>query len=146
MFSQYLWLIPALLLIYTASAEPAFAQSAAGQQVLFAEQVKQNIQRLGVGQEARVRVKLNDRTVLGGYVSQVGADSFTLIERKTNATVTVPYAQVKQISGGNRSTGIHFSIPGPKLTGAPPKLLKGVAIGVGFGFGILSFVRLVTSF
>ena len=40
MLSQYLSLIFALLLIYTASAEPAFAQSAAGQQARLTEQVK----------------------------------------------------------------------------------------------------------
>src|SRR5215212_6583125 len=101
MLRQYLSLILAVLLIYPVSAETVFAQSPAGQQASIAEQVKQNVQRLGVGQEAQVRVKLQDGTELVVYVSQAGADSFTLIERRTNAPTTVEYTQVRRISGGN---------------------------------------------
>lgn len=142
MVSQYLLLILVVLLIYTASAEPAFAQSAAGQKAVFAEQVKQNIQRLGVGQEAHVGVRLRGGKMLLGYVSQVGADSFTLIERKTNALVTVQYAEVKQIAGLNRVMGIHFDIPESKTV----KLRRSIAKGVGIGLGILSMVGLITAF
>ena len=140
MLRRYLSLILVVLLIYTASAETVFAQSAAGPQASFAEQVKQNIQRLGVGREARVRVKLHDGTVLAGYVSQTGADSFTLIERRTNAPTTVPYAQVKQISGGNRSTGIHFSIPEPQPREVPKWLKTAVPVGI-LAFLVIYFVR-----
>jgi hypothetical protein len=143
MLSQYLPLILAVLLIYTVSAEPVFAQSAAGQQARLAEQVKQNIQRLGVGQEARVRVKLHDRTVLVGYVSQVEADSFTLIDLRIGAPTTVPYAQVRQISGGNLSTKFSFSIPEPKEA---PKWIKGAAKGATIGLGIVMMAILMSAF
>jgi uncharacterized protein (DUF58 family) len=142
MVSQYLLLILVVLLIYTASAAPALAQTVAGQQATFTEQVKQNIQRLGVGQEARVRVKLNNGTVLVGYVSQAGADSFTLIERRTNAPTTIQYAQVRQISGGNRSTGVYFS-PEPKEA---PKWLKGVAKGATVALGVVGMAILMSAF
>jgi hypothetical protein len=140
MLRQYLSIILAVLLIYTTSAEPAFAQSAMGQQASFVEQVEQNIQRLGVGQEARVRVKLHDGTVLAGYVSQAGADSFTLIERRTNAPTTVQYTQVKQISGGNRAAGIHFTIPEPQRRRAPKWLENVAAVGI-LAFLVIYFVR-----
>lgn len=140
MLRQYLSIILVVLLIYTASAKPVFAQSAAGPQSGFAEQVKQNIQRLGVGQEARVRVELQDRRVLGGYVSQVGADSFTLIERRANAPATVPYVQVRRISGGNRATGIHFSIPEPQLREAPKWLKTAVPVGI-LAFMVIYWIR-----
>ncbi|MDQ3817231.1 MAG: hypothetical protein M3362_06025 [Acidobacteriota bacterium] len=140
MLRQYLSIILVVSLIYTASAEPAFAQSAVGQQASFAKQVKQNIQWLGVGQEARIRVKLHDGTVLAGYVSQAGADSFTLIERRTNAPTTVSYAQVKQISGGNRATGIHFSIPEPQTREVPKWLKTVVPVGI-LAFLVIYFVH-----
>ena len=145
MLSQYLSLVIAVLLIFAAGTEPAFAQSAAGKDDRLAEEVKQNIPRLGLGPEARVRVKLHDKRVLVGYVSQVGADSLTLIDLRTGAQTTVPYTEVKQVSGGNRSTGIHFSIPEPKPKEAP-RWLKGVAKGVTIGFGVVLMARLMSSF
>jgi hypothetical protein len=140
MLSQYLSLILVVLLIYPVSAETAFAQSTAKQQASIAEQVKQNVQRLGVGQEAQVRVKLQDGTELVGYVSQAGADSFTLIERRTNAPTTVSYAQVRRISGGNRATGIHFSIPEPQRREAPRWLKTVVPVGI-LAFLVIYFIR-----
>jgi hypothetical protein len=140
MLRQYLSIILVVLLIYTASAEPAFARPAAGQQASFAEQVKQNIQRLGVGHEASVRVKLQDGTTLVGYVSQTGADSFTLIERRTNAPVIVSYAQARRVSGGNRATGIHFSIPEPQRREAPKWLKTVVPVGI-LACMVIYFVR-----
>ena len=145
MLNQYLSLILAVLLIFTACTAPAFAQSAAGKGAQLAEEVERNIPRLGLGPEARVRVKLYDKRVLVGYVSQVGADSFTLVDLRTGAQATVPYTEVKQVSGGNRSTGIHFSVPEPERKEAP-KWLKGVAKGATIGLGLVMMVRLMSSF
>ena len=145
MLSQYLSLILAVLLILTTTTEPAFAQPAAGTDDRLAEEVGQNIPRLGLGPEARVRVKLHDRRVLVGYVSQVGADSFTLVDLRTGAQTTVPYTEVKQVSGGNRSTGIHFMLPEPEPKEAS-KWLKGVAKGATIGLGVVMMVRLMSSF
>ena len=141
MLSQYLSLILVVLLIYP-SARTVFAQSAA-QQDTIAEQVKQNVQRLGLGQDAQARVKLHDGTELAGYVSQARADSFTLIDRRTKAPATVEYTQVRRISGGNRSTGSYFSIPEPqpkKVPKAPKWLRTAVAVGILAGLTIY-FVR-----
>ncbi len=138
--SQYLSLILVVLLIYPMSAETVFAQSAAGQQASIAEQVKQNVRRLDVGQEAQVRVKLHDGTELGGYVSQAGADSFTLIERRTKAPTTVEYTQVRRISGANRSTGGHFSIPEPQPKKVPKWLKAAVPVGI-LACLVIYFVR-----
>lgn len=145
MLSRYLSLILTVLLIYTAGAEPAFAQSAAGDDARLAEEVKQNLPRLGLGREARVRVKLRDKRILVGYVSQVGADSFTLIDERTGAPAAVPYTRVQRISGGNRSTGIYFSIPEPEPKEAP-KWLKGVAKGATIGLGVGMLVLLMSAF
>ena len=145
MLSQYRSPVLAVLLIFTTSAEPAFAQSAAGKDDRLAEEVKQNIPRLGLGPEARIRIKLHDKRILVGYVSQVGADSFTLIDLRTGAQTAVPYTEVKQISGGNRPTGIHFSIPEPKPKEAP-KWLKGVGKGATIVLGVVMMARLMSAF
>ena len=145
MLRQSLSLILAVLLISTASALPAFAQTAVGKDARLAEEVKQNIPRLGLGPEAQARVMLRDKRILVGYVSQAGADSFTLIDEKTSAPTDIPYTQVKRISGVNRSTGIHFSLPQPAPKEVPQWLKvvgKGVKIGVGTAMMVLLMSRL----
>jgi hypothetical protein len=59
---------------------------------------------VGVGRDARVEIKLRDHTKLKGYVGEAAEDSFTLIDAKTSAPRTIPYADVEQLkkpgSGG----------------------------------------------
>jgi hypothetical protein len=55
------------------------------------------VQKLGVGRDARVEVKLRDKTKLKGYISAAEQDSFTLIDSKTGSTQTVSYVEVDQV-------------------------------------------------
>lgn len=55
------------------------------------------VQKLGVGRDARVEVKLRDNIRLKGYISQAGEDSFTVIDSKTGTSQTVAYADVTQV-------------------------------------------------
>ena len=61
------------------------------------EQVRAQVAQIGVGEKARVEIKLRDNTKLKGYVSTAGADSFTVTEAKTGAQKTVAYADVAQV-------------------------------------------------
>ncbi|MFN2500351.1 MAG: hypothetical protein ABR557_14825, partial [Pyrinomonadaceae bacterium] len=65
---------------------------------------------------------------------------FTLIERRTKAPTIVSYAQVRQISGGNRSTGIYFGIPKPQPREVPKWLKTVVPVGI-LAFLVIHFVR-----
>jgi hypothetical protein len=71
-----------------------------------AEKARAKIQKMGAGQDARVEVRLRDNTRLKGYISAVGEDSFTVADRKTSASQTVAYADVKEVKkpGGGLST------------------------------------------
>lgn len=70
-----------------------------------AERVKAGIARLGVGEGARVQVKLRDKRKLKGYVSEANAESFTVVDAKTGAATQVAYPQVKTVKGNNLSEG-----------------------------------------
>jgi hypothetical protein len=61
------------------------------------EQARAKVASLGVGERARVEVKLRDDTKLKGYVSAAGADSFTVTDAKTGAARNVAYADVAQV-------------------------------------------------
>ena len=64
------------------------------------------VQKIGIGRDARVEVRLRDNTKVKGYVSAAEKDSFTVTDSKTGATQTVSYAEVTRVRkpGGGLST------------------------------------------
>jgi hypothetical protein len=111
------------LLINMCSASPVYAGSKEEKQARFAEQVKEGVLKFGTGTDARVEVKLRDKTKLKGYVSQAGAESFIVVDAKMGVATTVAYPQVKQIKGNNLSTGGRIAL----AVGLAVALLIGVA-------------------
>jgi preprotein translocase subunit SecF len=110
MFKKVLsWVLIGFLLSVT-GASSAYAGSKEEKEVRFAEKVKEGISKLGTGAEARIEVKLRDKTKLKGYVSEAGEDSFVIVDEKTGATSTVTYPQVKQVKGNNLSKGAKIAI------------------------------------
>jgi hypothetical protein len=88
----------------------AYAGSKEEKETRLAEKVKEGIRKLGTGAEARIEVKLRDKTKLKGYVSEAGEDSFAIVDERTGATSTVTYSQVKQVQGKNLSTAAKIAI------------------------------------
>jgi hypothetical protein len=68
-----------------------------------AEKALATVQKLGLGRDARVEVRLRDNTKLKGYISASDDDSFTVTNLKTGATQDVAYSEtldVKKSGGG----------------------------------------------
>ena len=89
--------------------ETAHAQTSRGAELAAKSRAK--VARIGVGQTAKVEVKLRDESRIKGYVSELQQDSFTVVERDTGGTRNIAYAdalEVKRSSGGlsTRSWGI----------------------------------------
>jgi hypothetical protein len=74
-----------------AGAPTVVAKSKAEKAAEQAAKVKVGIAKLGVGEAARVTVRLRDKTKLSGYVSRIGEDSFAVTDLKTGATTEVAY-------------------------------------------------------
>ena len=100
-------LLSALLL--QAAAAPAFAGTTAKKDAERAEKVRTQFAKLGAGRDAVVSVELKDKTKVEGYLSEAGADSFTVTNREGKAT-TVPYQDVKKAHGNNFSTGAKIAV------------------------------------
>ena len=110
MFKQLLSLSLVALLINLAAVMPAHAASKEEKQARFAEKVKASVLKLGTGEAARVKIKLQDKTKLAGYISAADGEGFTVIDKKTGIATTVVYAQVKSVEGHNLSTGAKIAI------------------------------------
>lgn len=117
MFRKILSVALAGLIIQLACAHPAFATNSK-KDIERAEKVRAGIMKLGTGTDARVKIKLHDKTKLEGYISEAREDGFTVMDTKTGAATDVAYPQVKQVKGNNLSKG------------------EKIAIGVGIGVGV----------
>ena len=107
MFKRYFTLILTVLVFNLFLGTSAFANT---KEDKFAAKIKTNITKLGTGKEARVEVKLRDKTKLKGYVGQINENSFTVVNEKTGAATEVPYSNAKQVKGKNLSTGVKIVI------------------------------------
>ena len=122
MFKKIFAMILLCLLWQMYGVKPDFAKTREEKQAQLTQKVRLGISKLGVGQDARVEVKLHDRTKLIGYISEVKDESFTITDPKTSTTTTVSYDDVTQVKGHSLSTGAK------------------IAIGVGIGVAIVVIV------
>lgn len=110
MFKKILSVVLVGFLLSVAGARVAYAGTREEKQTRFAEKLKEGIAKLGTGEDARIEVKLRNKTKLKGYVSEAGSDSFVIVNKKTNATSTVTYAQVAQVKGNNLSRPVEIAL------------------------------------
>jgi hypothetical protein len=109
MFKKLLPVAIGLLLVH-ALVPPVYAKADTDKQLKLIERVKEGVARLGTGQDARIWVKLRDKTKRSGYVSEIGEHSFTITDLKTGAATIVAYPAVAQVKGNNISTGAKVAI------------------------------------
>ena len=103
-------LLAGLLFQTTCVAATASARARGDEDAKLAQKVKASVYELGTGPEARIKVKLRDKTTLEGYVDSIAQDSFVVADPKTGTTTTVAYSEVKQVKGSNFSTGAKIGI------------------------------------
>ena len=127
MFKKLLSLSLVALLINLGAMTPAYAASKEEKQARFTEKVKASVLKLGTGEAVRVKIKLQDKTKVAGYISAVDGDGFTVIDPKTGIATTIAYPQVKSVQGNNLSTGAK------------------IAIGVGIAAGIIFLILWFTT-
>ena len=99
-----------VFLIGSPSMMPVRAQSSAEKQGEELSKIRSNVAKRGVGPKAKVKVVLLDGTKLQGYVSEAGAETFTVTETKTGGNVVVKYGQVKEVKGKGLSRGAKIGL------------------------------------
>lgn len=98
-----------VLLINLAVMPSAFANNNPEKDAKFAEKVKAEIAKLGVGTDSKVKIKLKDGTKLKGYVSEINDSGFVVTDKDGKSTA-VPYPNAKQVSGHNTKIGVVIAI------------------------------------
>lgn len=106
MLKKLLALLIIGLVFNLATAQATFAGT---KEEKFAAKVKSNIIKIGTGPEAKIEVKLKDKTKLKGYVSEANEEQFVIVDA-AGQKVPVAYSQVKQAKGNNLSQGVVFAI------------------------------------
>ena len=94
-----------------------------------AEKVKMEIQKRGVSEKSRVKIRLRDKTEVKGYISQIDATSFQVIDKKTGNISAINYETVDRVSGGGLSRGAKIAI----------------GVGVGVAVAATAFALVVAS-
>lgn len=122
MFKKILTIALAGFLTQAVCVQPVSAASKEQKQAQRVEKVRAGIEKLGVGTDARVAIKLRDHAKLAGYISETKADSFVVTDLKSRAATTVAYSDVTQVKGHNLGTGAK------------------IAIGIGIGVGLTILV------
>lgn len=110
MYRKLVALFLVAVVINLAGVRLAYADSKEEKQVRFAEKIKANVLKLGTGESTRVKVKLRDQSKLEGFISDAGAETFTVTNRTTGVATVVAYPQVKSVQGNNLSTGAKIAI------------------------------------
>jgi hypothetical protein len=110
MFRKLVTVLLVVTVLNLAGVRLAYAESKEEKQARFAEKIKANVLKLGIGESTRVKVKLRDQTKLEGYISEVNAETFTITNKKTGVVTTLAYPQVKSVQGNNLSTGAKIAI------------------------------------
>jgi small nuclear ribonucleoprotein (snRNP)-like protein len=89
--------------------------------------IRTQLMKLGVGEQAKIEIKLKNGSKLRGYIQEVKENDFTVIDEATNSSVTVPYPQVQKAKGHNLNAGTKILIVVGIL------ILVGVLVGVEAG-------------
>ena len=126
MFRKVISLTFVCLLLH-ATGVVAFAGTTAEKELRRVEKLKAGIVSLGIGKDARIKVRLQDKSKLSGYLAQVNDSCFTVSDLNTGVNTVVAYPSVTQVQGHNLSTGVK------------------IAIGVGIALLVVGIVILIAS-
>ena len=87
----------------------AFTQVTQTQKASQATKVKAEVQRRGIGEKSRVKVRLRNKEVKG-YISKIEDASFDVTDKNTGQVATIPYADVERVQGAGLSKGAKIGL------------------------------------
>jgi len=99
-----------LLVVVLVFNSVAVAQAAQTQEASQATKLKAAVQKRGIGEKSRVKVRLRNKTEVKGYISKTEDASFDVTDPTTGQATTIPYANVERVQGAGLSKGAKIGI------------------------------------
>jgi hypothetical protein len=75
-----------------------------------ATKVKASVQKRGIGEQSRVKVKLRNKEEIKGYINKIEDASFDVTDKTTGQATTILYIDVERIQGAGLSKGAKIGI------------------------------------
>jgi hypothetical protein len=72
--------------------------------------VKATVQKRGIGEKSRVKVRLRNKEEVKGYISKIEDASFDVTDKITGQATTILYVNVERIQGSGLSKGAKIGI------------------------------------
>ena len=111
MLKRTLTLILSVLILNLGLVPSAFTQAPKDNKAAKrAEKVKVEIAKLGTGNAAKVEIKLNNGSIVKGYVSQINDKSFFVTNEQSGTVTEIQYSDAEKVKGRNLSTGAKIGI------------------------------------
>jgi hypothetical protein len=88
----------------------ACAQTPQTQEASQSAKVKAEVQKRGIGEKSRVKVKLRNKAEVKGYISKIEDTSFEVTDKNTRLATMIPYADVEKVHGPGLSKGAKIGI------------------------------------
>ena len=99
-----------LLLVAVIVFNVTLTQVAQAQEASQTARVKTEVQKRGIGEKSRVKVRLRNKAEVKGYISKVEDASFDVTDKSTGRATTIPYADVEKVQGSGLSKGAKIGI------------------------------------
>jgi hypothetical protein len=95
------------VLVFNSAADAQPAKTEDGSQ---AAKIKATLQKRGVGEKSKVKVRLRTKEEVKGYISRIEDTSFNLTDSKTGQSTTIQFVNVEKVQGPGLSTGAKIGI------------------------------------
>jgi hypothetical protein len=99
-----------LLVVVLVFNSVAVAQAMQVEEASRANKLKATVQRRGIGEKSRVKVKLRNNAEVKGYISRIEDASFDVTDKSTGQATKIHYADVERIQGAGLSKGAKIGI------------------------------------
>lgn len=86
---------------YVSAANGAVVEPDSAKEAKMAAKLKTELTKIGVGQESKLEVKLNDGTKISGYLSEINEEDFVVVAQNDDPT-RIRYRDVRNARGRHR--------------------------------------------
>jgi hypothetical protein len=86
------------------------AQATQTEEVFRTTKLRASVQKHGIGEKSRVKVRLRNKEEIRGYISKIEDASFVVTDKTTGQATTIFYVDVERVQGAGLSKGAKIGI------------------------------------